>query len=281
MQTSVFEHMANLVLVRDLQSKLGPKLNYYQKLPEIEEILRENSIEEDYNPLDRISLVFKDGKVIGWLAYDSFFDCDQPLMECLDEIQPSSLMSGATTALASIRIFHNTSQPFFFVLENNSITGTLMYEDFFNLPFKLCLLSLVLHLEDCALKILHQNAKESWNVLPHQRKKKSEEVYTKRYGYKADSDKVPYDKLLECTMFCDKGKILGKRSLLGDVSKGKISSIFTGAERIRNACAHTRSEDEQFHQIIKREKLKLFIDDIQMLTQKIENSMENQAVHFT
>jgi len=262
--SSVFHYMSNLVRVRDLQAPLGPPLQADQLVAiafEDEELMKG----------DRISLVMRDGEAVGWIGLDMLGEGNSLVSEQMDPIQPGSVLSGDTPALEAVRLFTETARHFFFVLDHNRITGTLHYGDLFGLPFRLCLLALTFHLEGTALELAVRSPGESWQALSEGRKQKATDIYTSRYGRPPKTEEQePWRGLLGCTSFTDKGTILRKRGLLRGISGEQLESTFARAERVRNSCAHTGSDDAGSAIVVERTMLRDFIDDMEALIKELE-----------
>lgn len=265
--------MARLVLVRDLQAPLGPQLDAEQSASDASDTLNEASVEQGYDPMARISIVVRKRNIIGWTGFDMLV-ADKKVCECIDPIQASSVLSADTTALEAVEIFGSTSHHFFFVLHHNRVTGTLHYGDLFSLPVKLCLFALTLDLEDSALRLALIWARDSWQCLTEERRKRGEAVYELRYKHSPHSEGGPYDQLLGCTTFCDKGNILKKCGLVPEISGKKIDSIFSRAERVRNSCAHTNPDNTGNMALVERADLCQFIEEIQRAIGLIESMLE-------
>ena len=269
MQDSVFDNLALLVVVRNLQRPLGPQLDIHLSVAEASELVYDSAASEGYDPMERAYLVVEDKAPVGWISHDCL-DAGKMVSEiAIEQIRPSSVLSADTTALEMVQIFATTKMPFFFVLDHSQITGTLDIADFiFGLPFKLCLFALTLSLEDNALRLLLKSGRESWEALPPNRRNKGEKIYRKRFEQDPSADKPPYDDLLRCTLFCDKGTILKKRKVLSGTSGNKIESIFGRADKVRNGCAHTR--DSSIAAVLGREELYLFIRDVKDIIEKLQ-----------
>lgn len=270
MHSRVFDQMATMVLARDLQRSLGPELDAGMTCDEAADLLTED---EFYIDWESVCIVTKNHMPVGWLAYECLApDCT--VADCMESIDAYRLLSADTSALEIAELFSNPDSPgFFFVLDHRTITGVIGYQDLLSLPFRLCLLAVSLGLESSALDLLRSEPRESWDSLPEARQRKAVEVYTKRYGEPPDPDHLPLVRLLACTMFCDKAKILKKREILSGVSASQIESIFSEAERIRNACAHTDPEEGNRQYLVERERLARFIADISSITAAIEDSL--------
>jgi len=263
---SLFDHMARLVLVRDLQTPLGPALDAGQASTDAWELLMEA---EGYDPMDRVSLVFRDGDPVGCITLDTI-DTGKKISACMEAVEPGSVLSSETSALEAVELLATTQWPFFFVLEHNRITGTFCHSDLSRLPFRLCLFALTLHLEESALNLLLRSPSQSWKALPRSRQEQAEAVYERRHGHAPDRERKPLDELLGCTMFCDKGTMLRKGLPIGGVRKSAIGPLFGRAEKIRNACAHAKAEQGLRDAVPCPRRLYQFIRDVQAFVDTME-----------
>jgi len=271
MNSSIFQHMAQLVRVRDLQHPLGPALGAQLAANDASVRLVEAAADDGYDPMSRISLVSSEENTVGWVGLD-MLDGKGTVGECADPVRTGSVLAADTTALEAVSLFADTPWHFFFVLEHNLITGTLHYEDlFYGLPFSLCLFALMLRLEDSALTLLQKAPGRSWHALSESRRQQAESVFEKRYGHCPDQGQPPFRQLLACTMFCDKGTILRKLELLPHISGKKIREVFGRAERIRNDCAHTGSDEMHGPAPLGRGELSGFVSDVHALIDAIDS----------
>jgi hypothetical protein len=256
MSSSVFEHLSKLITVKDLANRLGPTLRAEMASHEAVEELIESAIEDLDDPMARISLV-KDGKLtVGWTAFDILGgEADEPISYEL--ISPDTFLTSTTTAFEAARLFATTTWHFFFVLENNEITGTLHFADLYKLPFRLSLFSLTLQIEEAAIDLILPDIGDAWKSLPEGRKQSARAVYQKRYGQPPDERRC-IGELLLSTMFCDKGTMIRKRKLASWATGGDVDRFFSKAEQIRNACAHPGGEDDLR---LNPTELQRFIDD--------------------
>jgi hypothetical protein len=266
MPSSVFLQLTRLFTVRDLQSPLGPDVEAGMPTAEACEFLSEEALLGGYVSIDRISLVKRGAELAGWIGFDSLMPDFKTVGDSMDPIEPGMIVTADTSVLNAVDLFSTAQRHFFFVLEDNRITGTLHYQDLFKLPFRLCLFSLTIHLEQASLELALIDPQRSWEALTSSRQKLAEDVYTKRQEAPRENP-GPVD-LLGCTTFCDKARIIGKRNLVPGASKKRIKAVFVKAEKIRNACAHT-SPQQQGLPILERDELREFIHECTDLTRVI------------
>jgi hypothetical protein len=270
---SIFRHVAGSVQAKHIQNALGPKVQANQSGLAAWELLYEES--NDYDPMSRISLVLAGDRPVGWIALDSLDSTtnDVSVSVAAKPIPADRMVSGDTPVLEVVKLFSNDSSPFYFVLQESQITGTIDYEDLFGSPFKLCLFALTLELETAALDLALQTPAASWSALSEGRHKEALRVYTQRYSREPDTEKLPFDHLLGCTTFIDKGTILKKRKLITDGSSD-IESVFRKANRVRNSCAHTDPEKEFSRLVLERAALQGFITKTEEMIAAIRRQLQ-------
>lgn len=275
MQPSVFDKLAQLVLVRDLQSFLGEKVTAQQTVSQVNGLLGETDL---LPSMAELNLVFDGEKLIGWIDAEALVcapDRDEPVESVAKPISPDSIISADTTALEVVRLFTSRPRDFFFVQDPTGITGVLYFADLFRPAFRLCLLGLTLHLEESALRLIRWTHSKSWEALSPERQQDARTIYERRYRRQPQED-FPYA-LLGCTQFCDKKEILKKLKLIPGVSNKKIESVFAYAEKVRNPFAHPDPDEYEIDSGglagIEIKDLCHFIDEAKDLIKRIEKEI--------
>jgi hypothetical protein len=281
---SVFSKLASLVTVYHLQTSLVPDIPPDMGQSDLHEFLFETALEHGYDLTSRISLVRDNNIPIGWCNFESFIhDIDSVdqyknlrVRDVMDPIRPDSLLAAGTSYFSAVEVFKKHNAPsFYFVLNDNEITGTLYYDDLFKLPARMCIFSLTLEIEQIALDLCKLRPKESWGCLSTARKTKIQNDYKRRHP-DSNLEEVPYDDLLNATMFCDKGTILSKSNLLSKETSLLFKRILGKADNIRNACAHTGSES-RLPSLLDRNRLHEFFKNCHMLINTVHNLIEKEA----
>ena len=226
--------------------------------------------------IDRILLVKEQGDVVGWITRESdiFFSEDSKddvVKDGMWTISPNEMMSADMNALSASRLIAETSTYFFFVIDGVEIIGTFGYRDLFKPAFRVCLFSLAIELEERTLQLLSMSPEDSWKCLNENRQGQAKEVFRKRYPNRGPEDGWPINKLLGCTMFCDKATMLVGRGLITKLPKKQIKQIFVRTEKVRNACAHADHE-QRWDEILERQAFCSFIDDCHMLLEAISEA---------
>ncbi|MCJ7818068.1 MAG: hypothetical protein MUP60_04395 [Candidatus Thorarchaeota archaeon] len=103
-----------------------------------------------------------------------------------------------------------------------------------------------------------------------ERKAKIEGIYKNRYEPKQSDQRL--GELLSCTSFGDKGVILRKTQKLSGWDKKKLKSVFHHIEGLRNACAHTNSE-ERMHELTRSIDFKQLVNEMQELSNAIRTTV--------
>ena len=269
MQSTVFVDLAELITVQNLQTPLGPDVFFGESISDAFGKLMEACIEPPYDPMDRVSLVIKEEKVVGCTFLDSMLPEYNTIGDegTIDPIEPSKIVATDMKVLDFLDIIPDTDHFWYFVLQNNRITGTIGKHDLFKLPFRLCLLALTLELEQEILQLALQNPKESWECMSSERRAKIERIYKIRY--ESEPSIQNRGELLACTSLGDKGVILRKTQKLSGWSKKNLKSAFHHIEDLRNACAHTNSE-ERMHELTRSIDFKQLVNEMQELSGAIQ-----------
>lgn len=273
---SIFRHMAGSIQARHIQRALGPAVRANDSIGDASDTLSVGSFEGGYDPMERISLVLAGDRPVGWIGFDSLDVALKDIASAADLISADGMVSADTPVLELVKLFTNDSPHFYFVLQESQITGTIHYEDLLGSPFKLCLFALTLELETVALDLALQKPVASWSVLSEGRREKAMDVYRHRYKRESDPERLPFDHLLGCTTFIDKGTVLKKRELT-TYGSNDIDSVFSDAERVRNSCAHTDPDKEFGRLLMDRTSLQGFITKTEDMMDSMRRQLQNLA----
>jgi hypothetical protein len=294
---SVFTQFTKLVTARDLQTPLGPKLasdfTVEEGMQHIESIRQAM-----YWP--EICLVTRDEKPVGWVTWwllaeqcdddeDGSVGQSRSAVDAMRPIDPGSLVSADTSALAVARLVAAQGE-FLFVVDGNDITGTLAYENLFKPPFRVCLFSLMIQLEEEARKLISLDALCNWQALSASRQQKAIDVFNRKNaeepsrGFFGPSKPVTVAdvtndyrarSVLKETTFIDKGTIIQKQGLVSAMTKSEMKQLFARAERVRNACVHAGT----FHsRVMVREEFWRFVNDIHRILRFIDENTPEEIV---
>ena len=272
---SIFRQMAGSIQARHIQRPLGPPVQANDSIGDASDSLSVASFEGGYDPMERISLVLAADRPVACIAFEDLEATLKDVSSAAEPILADDIVSADTPVLELVKLFSNESRVLYFVLHESQITGTIYYEDLLGSSFKLCLFALTLELEAVALDLALQKPRVSWSVMSDGRREKAMDVYRHRYKREPDPGRLPFDHLLGCTTFIDKGTILKKRRLIA-YGPDEIDSIFSEAERVRNSCAHTDPEKELGRLLLDRASLLGFINKTEEMIDSIRGQLQNQ-----
>jgi len=223
---------------------LGPDVEFGDEVKEIFSDIMIAGAEASipYDPMNRVSLVRRDGDTIGYTSLDVM---DSGLVigdeGTIFPLTPTNLITANTVLLDFLeRIMPDESFFIYFVIEADRIIGSIDLSDFSKMPFRLCLLALALDLEEQILELTKNDAKNAWNALASKRKEIAKSLYTKKTGRIPTESSIP--ELLENTSFSDKCNILRKC-----VSLGSFETLLDTTIEFRNLLAHPTSEYDFFN----------------------------------
>lgn len=305
---SIFAQMGSLVKVSHVQSPFGPSFPCNTPMTEIADFidsLLEGQLgstdlgEVSLSFIDTVCLVLQDGQPVGFFNADSMARCIEEIIELqgpdlelellfedkyfeslVSRITFPNIVSADFSLLDAAQLL-SSKQKYLFILEGERITGYITYKDIFRLPGVLCIFALMIELEAACLNLCHAFAEQCWSVLSQARKEKAVEVWRKRVAHPREMEELSQrvklhgakaltDSFIECTMFIDKAKMIGKCKLLIDWGRDKLDSIFNRAEQVRNACAHP-AEIGRLESILPPEKFGDFLKGCRQLIESIRS----------
>ena len=232
---SLFDKLTRLVTVDGLCTPLGPALLGEELIEEAVHRLHENAISCGYDPVDRVLLVFSNGKLQGWTRFDFLSLSENRRVK--DEtlaFGECQIVSSNTSVMSIVHLFRESNEQLFFVVSGNVICGTVRYADLFSQEFRLCLFALSLELEEASLRRLIVLPEDSFAFLSEPRQEAAKNVFDLRYPGR----QMDFHTLLKCTTFIDKGTMIIKSKAVNSYSSSQLKNSFSRIERIRNHCAH-------------------------------------------
>jgi len=159
---TILTKMATLVTVGDVCGPILTIFEYDTEIPTAWSTWLEVSSELiPPDPLDYLSLVMKQGKIIGWLDFSDLVADSKNVASvetCMTSIDVGSLVTAETPLLEAMKMFDADSPYCFLVMKGNSITGAFSYQDLLSIPFKSCLFAMLLSVEQAILNIAQINA---------------------------------------------------------------------------------------------------------------------------
>jgi len=266
---STFEELSRLIAVNDI---CEPFIEEFDNSQSVESVWEEWSIdlcdEKALDPMEQIALVKVNQKVVGWIGYD-MLENEKTLCECMDSIGESTLISSDTPLLEAIQIVCKKNDAIFLVLKRNQFIGWLHYDHFYKLPFRMCLFSLLIDLEEMLLKLTKSDPTSFLSNLEN-RINNAKKIYRYR-GYSLNKEGKEFDsKLIECTSFCDKFIMLRKSPEIVQKFPSINNKFGNKAEKIRNDIAHPKGK-KLGALPIKKEIFIPFIEWAEELRQQLDN----------
>jgi len=205
------------------------------------------------DPMDHLALVSKNNKIIGFLFPEDLM-ADKMIQDVYTQLDPEIILSSDTTIIEFAKIVSTSEHNIYFVIHANEFVGWVSYRSLNKAPFHLCLLTLILALEQYLLFVLLTSPKAAFENLSDGRKEKAKNLHAfKRYGL--DENGQPYlNDLLECTLLIDKIEMVRLHPDLKEffpaAKNRKTSKI---AEETRNRIAHPTQADHVLEKIGKKE----------------------------
>lgn len=140
MSSLFFNQLTQLITVKNLQTPLGPDVEASDNIDDVTRLLMEESYLGSYNPNDRISLVKRDGTLVGALFLEDIDAGQNTVEDAMEPFSSQMQLPAETRVIDVIKLFSESKERlFFFVHDNNEIRGTFSYLDLFKPPFRLCL----------------------------------------------------------------------------------------------------------------------------------------------
>ena len=211
---STFKVLSELIRVDDI---CEPFIGEFDNSQSVESIWEEWSMdlcdEKGLDPMEQIGLVKSNQKIIGWIGFD-MLESSKTLYECMDPISEDILISSDTPLLEAIHIVCRSNDFIFLVLKGNRFIGYLHYGHFHKLPFRLCLFALLMDLERMLLEISKSDPTSFLEKLTPERLNYAKKIYEYRFLSSNEENKVFDSKLIECTTFIDKFKMLRKNPVI-------------------------------------------------------------------
>lgn len=259
-----FNQIAKLITVEDVCTPIFNIYDFDDINKNTSQEWFEDAAERGLQPYDQISLVKHGDSIIGYIGVDSLFDFetgDADLMKCISRIDPNGVITANTPLLDAIIVFSKDSPHLYMVLKGHEYIGAFTYSDLYKLPFRLCLFTLLMNIENLLLEILETKPKEAISFLTDNRLEKAKEVYKLR-GYQnqqIDGAEESPIQLIECTTFIDKVTIIEKINKTEHIVPSFNKKRCNLAEKLRNSLAHPHKEEELLT-ILPRNDLIPFID---------------------
>lgn len=107
------------------------------------------------NREDHISLVTEGGRPIGTLGFVEIVTRDnESVGDCMDPLSWDAVVSAETPLIEAAKLFRKGSSYLFTVLRGNRLTDYLSYQCLLSQPFRACLFSMILGVEELLLSVI-------------------------------------------------------------------------------------------------------------------------------
>lgn len=186
-------------------------------------------------------LVVRDENIVGWLALHEYLNDEAnneiTISQVCDPVNELSFVGYDTPMLNAIRLFNDRKNKGFIVLKDNTPIGIIDFESFNKPQFRICLLSLILELEQHALEALQKTPNGSVRRMSTGRLKKATNVYKSKHPSYDEGTLIPHSQILECTMIIDRFKILPDK-VYGGRRASRDDKYINQIDSLRNQLAH-------------------------------------------
>ncbi len=147
----ILTRMSALVTVGDVCGPILTTFDADMKIPDAANIWEEACQDRvPSDPLAYVSLVSKQNKILGWLDFSDLVaeqNRTDTVETCMMTINVSSLVTAETPLLEAMKMFDSHSPYCFLVMRGNAIVGAFNYQDLLSIPFRSCLFSMLLSIE--------------------------------------------------------------------------------------------------------------------------------------
>lgn len=280
----ILTRMAALVTVGDVCGDILTTFDAGTSIPEATGIWQNACLDRvPSDPLAYVSLVMKEGEVVGWLDFSDLVvepDRTGTAEACMTNIKVGSLVASETPLLEAVKLFDARSPYCFLVIRGTAIVGAFSYQDLLSVPFRSCLFAMLLSIEQGILDIAQTDAALAVSKLKKDTKGRLEKRVKKRLP---SGQTVNPSQIIEQASFFEVLDILKSCSMTmrrltlfnaSYIKQRRIYRLKTGvaaaevkqeqklrvdqAIELRNALAHP-SRPWRISQLLPKEDLKAFI----------------------
>jgi hypothetical protein len=267
-----FERIARSLTVGEISDRLVSPVSSRSHIGEIFERFIDIP-EEGMQDTDDWFCLVKEGKhTLGFIFQDSEaiveVDSDEVIGDHFETIRPEQIVSYELPILAVLPILMD--EFYMFVQTGNEITHVLTYPCLDKIPFRHCLLSLMLEAEHHMQRIIcreRSKADRRFQLLSQSRQQKAYKLFNSIHSKKRDKSHI-----ILYTMFTDKVAIFLKdhelQNRLPFASKSSGERFFKKMEETRNAIAHGRSLSREISDL---PRFVSFIDEVTTLTRYLSD----------
>jgi hypothetical protein len=180
----ILTRMAALVTVGDVCGEILTTFSADTKIPDAAGIWQDACLDRvPSDPLAYVSLVSKEGKVVGWLDFSDLVaepDRTDVVEACMMDIKVGSLITAETPLLEAVKLFGAHSPYCLLVIKGTVIVGAFSYQDLLSIPFRSCLFAMLLSIEQGILDIAQTDAALAVSKLKTDTKQRLEKRITKK-----------------------------------------------------------------------------------------------------
>src|SRR5260370_813093 len=174
MSAPIFEQITSALTVRSICTSLGPDIPAGSTHDDLVEMHCDPGLDPFNNPSRVVGL---DGSVSGIVWFEDYWRLEhderaQTVDEVMERLQPSEILSSATTILEAVELFASKPNRYFYVIHVNEVIGVVFYRDLFKPLGRLAFLALALEIEDQALALCQSEAiiNRAWQSLSDNRR---------------------------------------------------------------------------------------------------------------
>lgn len=205
-------------------------------------------------PLDHIGLVAKDGVPVGTIGYEDLEE-NRSIWPLMNKLSWTSVVAADTPLIEAAKFFNEKSPFVFLVLRRNELVGWMSYYHLLGIPFRACLFSMLLAIEQAMLEIAITNPDLARTKLDPKRVNSLEGQIKKR---NPKQSKVSSRQLLDGTLFSDKLKIIKGCAKTSASIPALGDSLLNDVDDVRNSLAHA-SEDFRLIKLLSKARLHVFL----------------------
>lgn len=107
------------------------------------------------NPEEHVALVTEGSQPIGTVGFIEMLQQEQsPVRDCMEPLSWDAVVSAETPLIEAAKLFRKESPYLFAVLRGNRLTDYLSYQCLLSQPFRACLFSMILGVEELLLSVI-------------------------------------------------------------------------------------------------------------------------------
>jgi hypothetical protein len=225
------------------------------------------------NPLDYIGLVAKDGVPVGTIEYSEVEE-DRSIWATMEKISMKSIVAVNTPLIEAAKLFNEKSPYIFWVLQRNELVGWMSYRHLLGIPFRACLFSWLLAIEQAMLEVALTNPVLAVTKLGSKRAK-SLKGRIKNRG--SQLSQITERDLLNSSLFSDKLRIIKGCSKTAASIPALHDKLLNEVEEVRNSLAHP-SADYRLFRILSKDRLHIFLTWLTKLETELRNYLDAQSL---